>query len=328
MNVLRGQVVFSVGSEQYRWDDVILSARLRGEWDDLEKQLRDGLACLKRLDEEEEEIDPDELQAAANDFRYERDLVSAEEAEAWLDRRHLGVEEWMEYIQRALLRQKWAEQLAEISERFPVTTEEIRSHLRAEAICSGHLARFARALAERASAHARALESGWIEHQGQSAEAVRRIRMLEASYRCFCDHVVDPRGLKNQVDSHRLDWIRFDCRYVVFAQEQMAREAALCARDDGTPLDEIAASGGFALQGAVLYLDDIEPSLRDRFLAAERGALIGPLDWDNAYGIFSIMDKVMPTLDDPEIKRRARAALLEVAINREISNRVTWHARL
>ena len=328
MDALLGQLVFSVGNEQYRWEDVILSARLRGDWADLEKELRDGLACLKRLDEEEEEIDPDELQSAANDFRYERDLVSAEEAEGWLNRWHLNAEEWMEYIQRHLLRQKWSDRLAEIRARFPVTKNEIQSNLQAEAVCSGHLARFARALAARAAAHAKALEAGWVEHAEKSAEPARRVRIIEVNYQRFCDHVVDSRGLKGQVDSHRLDWIRFDCRYLLFSQEQLAREAALCACADGMPLDEIAANANIALQEEAICLDEIEPSLRDRFLSAEKGALIGPLAWDNAIGVFLIADKIIPTLADPEIKQRAEKALLELAVNREINNRVRWHARL
>jgi hypothetical protein len=328
MDALLGQPVFSIGDEQYRWEDVILSARLRGDWADLEKELREGLACLKRLDKEEEEIDPGELQSAANDFRYGRDLVSAEEAEAWLNRWHLNAEEWMEYIQRHLLRQKWADQLTEIRARFRVTKKEIQSNLQAEAVCSGHLERFARALATRAAAYAKALEAGWVEHREESAEAAARFRVLEAGYQRFCAHVIDLRSLKGQVDSHRLDWIRFECRYVLFPQQQMAREAALCARDDGMALDEIAANANIALHEAAMYLDEIEPSRRDRFLSAERGSVIGPLDWDNAVGVFLIADKILPGLEDPEIKQRAQKALLELEVNREINNRVKWHARL
>ena len=328
MNSLLGQLVFSIGRQQYYWDDVILSARLWGDWADLEKELREGIACLKRLDKAEEEFDPEELESAANDFRYERDLLTAEEAEAWLNRWNLSADSWMEYLQRFMLRRKWADQLVEIVARYRVTKKEIHSSLHAEAICSGHLARFARALAARASAYEKALEAGWVRDEPKSAEAAGRIRLLEASYQRFCDHVVDAQGIKNQVDAHRLDWIRFNCRYVLFYQEQMAREAALCARDDGMQLDEVAANASIAPQNATLYLDEVEPSLRDRFLSAEKGALIGPLNWDKAFGLFLVEDKIIPAVEDPEIKQRAQETLLESAVNREINKRVKWHARL
>jgi hypothetical protein len=226
MNSLLGQLVFSVGRQQYYWDDVILSARRWGDWANLEKELREGIACLKRLDEAEEEFEPEALESAANDFRYQRDLLTAEEAEAWLNRWNLSADSWMEYLQRFILRRKWADQLVEIAARYRVTKKEIHSSRHAEAICSGHLARFARALAARASAYEKAVEAGWVRDEPKSAEATRRIRRLEASYQRFCDHVVDAQGIKNQVDSHRLEWIRVGCRYVLFSQEQMAREAA------------------------------------------------------------------------------------------------------
>jgi hypothetical protein len=328
MNALLSRVVFSVESEQYRWDDVILFARLRGDWANVKKELREGLACIKRLEDAEEEIDPGALQSAANDFRYERNLISAEEAEAWLRDWDLGAEAWIEYLRRLLLRRKWADQLTEILARYPVAKEEIRSHLQVEAVCSGHLGRFARALAAQASARAKVLEAGWIQHEDKGAKATGRMRILEAGYRCFCDHAVDALGLKNQVDAHRLDWIKFDCRYVLFSQEQMAREAILCAREDRIPLDAIAANANVAVQSAAIYLDAIEPSQRDRFLSAERGGLIGPLDWDGAVGVFLIKEKIIPTVEDPEVKQRAAAALLQSALDREINNRVKWHARL
>ena len=328
MNALLGQVVFSVGSQQYYWDDVIRCARQSGNWAPLEKQLREGIACLKRLDDTEEEIDPEELESAANDFRYERDLVTAEEAEAWLNQWDLSADAWTECIQRTLLRRKWADQLAEIVDHYPVTKKEIRDRLHAEAVCSGYLARFARALAARASAYDKAREEGWISDPSKSAEAADRIRLLETSYQRFRDQVVDSQGIKNQINSHRLDWIRFDCLYVLFSQEQVAREAALCVRDDGAQLDEVAANANVALQNAAIYLDEIEPTLRDRFLGAEKGALIGPLNWENAFGLFLIEDKIIPALEDPEIKQRAQESLLQSAVNREINNRVKWHARI
>jgi len=121
MDTLLGQLIFCVGSEEYRWDDVILAAKLRGDWAGLEKELCEGMACVKRMDEAEEEIDAEELESAANDFRYERDLVTAEEAEAWLKQWNLTAEAWMDYIRRWVLRRKWADELAEIVARFPVT---------------------------------------------------------------------------------------------------------------------------------------------------------------------------------------------------------------
>jgi len=328
MDALMDQLVFCVGSEEYRWDDVIHAAKLRGDWARLEKELCEGLACVKRMDEAEEEIDADELESAANDFRYERDLVTAEEAEAWLKQWNLEAEDWMDYIHRFLLRRKWADKLAEIVARYRVTKREIDGCLQVEAVCSGYLARFAQALAARASAFDKAREEVWIREAVHSAKGKKRVDRLEAGHRSFCDHVVDSQGLKDQVGWHRLEWIRFDCRYLLFPDEQMAREAALCVRDDGMQLDEVAANAKIGLHNAPIFLEEIDPSVRDRFLSAGKGALVGPLNWDKGFALFVVEDKILPALEDPAIRRRAEESLIQKAIDREIANRVKWHVQL
>jgi hypothetical protein len=328
MDGLLDQPVFSVGKRQYMWDSVILAARLWGAWADLERELVEGLACVKRLTEMDDELDAEELRAAANEFRYAHDLVSAEEAANWLNGWGLSVEDWVEYLRRLLLRHKWADQLGQIVECFSVTQEEMQANLRAEAVCSDRLASFARRLAARAAAHAKAVEAGWVEPADDHADATSRVCALETGYRLVCEHTIDARAIKAQIDARRLDWVRVDCRYLLFSDEQVAREAALCLREGTADLDAIATRTDCALREASLYLDGIDGPLRDRFLSAERGALIGPLFWHGVSAIFFIREKALPTIDDVEIKRRAQAVVLDRALSREINNRVSWHARL
>jgi hypothetical protein len=266
MDAVLEQPVFSVGLHQYGWDDVILAARLCGDWAYLERELGEGLACVKRMEKMEEDLDGEELRAAANEFRYAHDLVSAQEAESWLSAWRLTVENWAEYLRRLVLRRKWAAQLREILEWFPVTREEMQANLWAEAVCSGRLASFAKRLAGCAAAHAKAVEAGWVESEDDHEDRAGRVRALEAGYRRFCERGIDPSAIKNQIDARRLDWIRFDCRYGLFSDEQVAREACLCLREDGADLDAIATRTGCALAETSLHLDEIEGTMRDRFL--------------------------------------------------------------
>jgi hypothetical protein len=115
---------------------------------------------------------------------------------------------------------------------------------------------------------------------------------------------------------------------VLFPDEQMALEAALCVRDDGMQLDEVAANAKIGLHNAPLYLEEIDPSLRDRFLSAGKGVLVGPLNWEKGFALFVVEDKILPALEDPAIRRRAEESLIQNVINREIVNRVKWHVRL
>jgi len=86
MQTLLRQMVFAAGDRDYHWADVVLGAKLWGDWEDLAEEVRQGLACVKRLEDGDEELNPDLVSAAADEFRYERDLVSAQEMEAWLHR--------------------------------------------------------------------------------------------------------------------------------------------------------------------------------------------------------------------------------------------------
>ncbi|HEY3068155.1 MAG TPA: hypothetical protein VGL09_20365, partial [Methylomirabilota bacterium] len=45
-----GQAIFAAGGRTYDWGDVLLAAKLSGDWRDLETEIREGLACLARAE--------------------------------------------------------------------------------------------------------------------------------------------------------------------------------------------------------------------------------------------------------------------------------------
>ena len=144
MENLYGQVAFTVGGDEYSWDDVVLAAELRGEWARVRDRLRQGLACLRASEEREDGPEEPEIESAATEFRYSRDLVAAQEMEDWLTRWNVTTEGWMDYVRWSLLRQKWSGQIAD-------QDDEVDSLIHVEAVCSGDLERFASDLAGRAA---------------------------------------------------------------------------------------------------------------------------------------------------------------------------------
>src|SRR2546428_13681973 len=97
MATLSGSRIFTVGGTAYVWEDVVLAAHLWGDWTALEQRVRDGLACLARLDEDDEDgLDEADVDAAGTEFRYARDLVAAADLEAWLDRPGLTGDAWLD----------------------------------------------------------------------------------------------------------------------------------------------------------------------------------------------------------------------------------------
>src|SRR2546427_523631 len=163
MATLSGSRIFTVGGTAYVWEDAVLAAHLWGDWTALEQQVRDGLACLARLDEDDEDgLDEADVDAAGTEFRYARDLVAAADLEAWLDGRGLTVDAWLDFIRRTLLVSRWANDLDEIRETYEIDDDEVAEAILCEAICSGLARRRAgrRRTRQRAGARDRALRAG------------------------------------------------------------------------------------------------------------------------------------------------------------------------
>ena len=234
------------------------------------------------------EGDADEAEAR---FRYERGLVAAEEMEGWLARWQISVGEWRDYLRGSV----------DQGERGRWVT----------AVCSGALDRAAEDFAARAAA----------------AEALGEPD-LDLAYARFVAEAVTPDALRSILEARKADWIRVDCRTLVLPSGDGAREAALCVRDDGMALAEVAAQAGAELREHSLHLEDAEGDLGKALLSARTGELLGPVPLGDRYALVLVDAKVGPSLDDPEILRRAQEAARRRAIEREVVNRVTWHERV
>src|SRR5688500_3793863 len=129
MPVLAGQRIFTVAGTSYAWEDLVLAGCLWGDWPALEARASEGLACLARLDEldedDEDVLAEADVETAATEFRYARDLVAASDLESWLDRRGLSVDSWLDHIRRSLLLDRWVEDLDEIREEYELDEDEV-----------------------------------------------------------------------------------------------------------------------------------------------------------------------------------------------------------
>ena len=299
-----------------------------------------------------DQLDPAELKSAANEFRYQRKLLSAEEAEGWLKKRDLTVEMWTEYIQRTVLRRKWAADLDDIAARHAVTDDEIEEAITCEAICSDRLNALANKLAGRAAVFARVETEP--EHAAPDApprppdhehvasafaklgvpgfpvefwrERVGFLARVEAAFQPFCAHPLTPDALADEVAARHFDWIVVDYRLAPFRDEDAAREAALCIREDGAGLAELAGRAGSAEEGGRFVLEQVDPELRPSLLGARKGETLGPLRWRDQFVIVRVLEKALPSIDDPLVRERAREAALSSRIEREVLDRVRWNA--
>ncbi len=131
--------VFTVESVSYSWNDVLAWAAALGQLDELREVTVRGLVLARSAAELGDPLDAAARSAAANAFRYERRLLSAEELAAWLERWELTVTEWGEHLERTLLLDGGGEP----GEASLLPGDAVAEAEYVEAVCAGFLERAA-----------------------------------------------------------------------------------------------------------------------------------------------------------------------------------------
>src|SRR5262245_17796162 len=93
-------IVCACGTQGYTARDAIDAALFRGELEEKWQAFLSHIAAEERADELELELDQSAISAAAEDFRYRNDLITAQETEAWLANRGLTFDNFSEYFAR------------------------------------------------------------------------------------------------------------------------------------------------------------------------------------------------------------------------------------
>lgn len=336
--------VFRAREGVYRWQDVLMSARLRGDWETIDSAASDGVSLATEAAASGTGADKARIDDAAREFRYAQDLITASSAERWLSRWGLGVEQWLAHFTRVILRREWTERIAEVVQRHPASRETVAAAAIVDAICAGHLRRLARLLAEHVAAPPPPTgvpvrdrdEASLVEEVLRAARADRWPAMTEARllvladadrrYQAFGASAVTPSLLAEHVGSRQLDWTRFECRGLGFRTADGASEAMLCLREDGLALEELARQANSEVRQTSFFLEELDAAVHDRFVGARPGDLIGPLRQNGEYLLYEILGKTLPSPSDPVVRVRAQEGVLKRAIAHQVANHVQWSA--
>ena len=311
--------LFTVEDQEFGWDEIVVAAELWGEWQRFVDTVRQSLRCL-RLAEQTGQLPPAaDIREAANAFRYAHNLISAEETRMWLARWQMTVEDWMNYLRGRWLLERGAGRGGEIARAHPVSDAEVAEVIKSYAVCADKLNDWATRLAGRAAVAARA---GRFDAGDCSPR--ERVLRIEAEFERQQQQTITPKLIEARIANHRLDWIHFNCCYVWFGEERLAREAAFCVVEDGLTLDEVAYDARSIVQRWDFYLDEIEAAARPHFLAARQDDWLGPLKMLAGFPLFSVLAKTMPAAADPQIRARAERAIIASCIEQAINERVTW----
>jgi hypothetical protein len=303
------ETAFTVSGRDITWRDVIAHARAAGAWDSLEREVSEGVALLHAQGPGPA---PDQVRDAATAFRYARNLVAAEELEAWLEHWGLTVDDWMDHVRRSVLRDALASEPGSASPGHAVKDEEVAARVWPSAVCSGTLGRAALELAGLLAICDSLAETGVAVEPSRARAELRR-------------RIVTGEALKTQIQSRALDWVRIDSQVLTFARADAAREALALLRQDGFTATEVAGIAHASLEHRIDYIEDVEEDLKAALIGSKKGDIFGPLEKGDGWLVVVVNDKVGASLDDTEVLNRAEASIVERAIQRETDERVVWH---
>jgi hypothetical protein len=297
----RSGALFTVGTDVYGWEDVVRLAEVRDEWSGLAADVRAGRAALAELESRHEGPDDGDIADAARRFRYERDLLAADELEDWLERHGVTEAEWDDFLRREAAR-----------ERLPAITgaaqsEVTEAEIWCQGICSGRLEQLGSELARLVAV--------------SPGTAIDR---LDDAFAEFSTTSVDERAVAREVEVNRLEWLRVSYEALVADDEDAALEAALCLRADGEPLAAVAERAGSPRLEETSWLEELDPALATRFLAATNDEVVGPVSVEDGFVVALITAKTPPALDDAEVRARAHEGAVARAVDRLVADRVVW----
>lgn len=341
-----GRTVFSIGDQTFQTDDLVCAAIVSGRWDALRRQARAALDTEAELASAEDERLEKAVEEAAAKFRYDRDLITAADTEQWLADRDVQVDDWFDVIRRRLLAPANRPRMPLAP---PPDLPELTRAVWVSFICEGAAAELATLLARQAVAHEMAAQASPSppnddDALAQDLEAVlsyfpeldpdrTRERLLRLDSlasgvgRCRA-LALTPEAIRREVEHCALDLIRIDCQVLTFDSEPLAREAALCVKDDGLDINEVASEARTELLDAQLYVEDVEPNLRSIFRSAPPAELLGPIPWEGRYALVLVLAKVRASTEDAEVRTRAERHLLDRLLADLEERRISWTLRL
>ena len=290
------------------------------------------------------------MDAAATAFRYDRDLISGDEINAWLERAALNSSDWLAYFRRDLLRRRFEDRLDETIDAHAVSTRQLLDAAYPEGVCSGQFDAFARTLARRialavsvnpdllsldqrhaASAGPEAarlahLHRHWLEGRGDD-EVRRRFEYalrIEDAFEQAAAGVATADELHAVLETRQIDWTHLTFESLSLSTEHAAREARLCLTVDGLSLDDVGLLARLAVTRTAGFLEDLPADWRVALLSAEMGRPIGPLPSGGRFDIAVVTGHAPPELDDPRVHERARRTAVAGASERAAQALVRW----
>ena len=328
-------IVCACGTQEYTSRDAIDAAIFRGELQEKWQTFLCHVAAEERADEVELELDETVISAAAEEFRYRHDLITAEETEKWLANRGLTFDNFSDYFARQYCVGAVEEGFSPEQIEYASADPELREMFIAELILSGALDDMtvklmrrlaARCAGEEATSEAIAAEkqkflhragieptqlADWLEKSGRDVQWLNEMLAIEAAYRTHCDILLVPEARQRALMALRLRLIRFEIERIELESRDAAKEALFCVREDGMSMEEVATDGGYPYRRAEFLMEDVPADVQQKYFSVSQGDLLEPIPRGDGFELCRIIKKVEPRLEDPIVKSRVDQRLLD-----------------
>lgn len=347
-------VIFTCGNESYAMRDLLDSALIRGDLASAWQELVRLAACEKQAVGLDLKADESAIDAAAQAFRYKHDLITAEETEQWLEVWAITLGDFSEYFARDY----WGSVLHESVIAEPIdylsAPADMRELFRVHLILSGELTSIATRSSWRAAGHrsaenenistqlieaeeerffqreglSRSTLADWLNRVRRDAQWFEKQMALEAVFHQQVEALLTPGMQQRELAALRMSLTRFDTEIIEFDSREAAREAFLCARDDGLSMAEIAAEGRYPYRNMQLVLENIEDALQQKFLSLAPLSLLEPIARGDGFQLCRITGKHEPDVEDPGVRRRIKRRILARHFSELAAKHIVWHITL
>jgi hypothetical protein len=313
--------------------DAVDAAIFRGECEDKwQKFLRD-VAAEQRADELE--LDESAISAAAEEFRYRHDLITAEETEAWLANRGLTFDDFSDYFARQYSAGAVHEGFSPEQIGYASADPELRELFMAELVLSGELEDMtvklmwrlaARCAEEEPTLEAIAAEqrkllhrfkiqqsqlADWLEELGRDSHWLNEMLIIEAAYGTHCGRLLVPEARQRELIGLRLQMTRLEVELIELDSRDAAKEALLCVRQDGMSMEEVATEERYPYRRANFLLEELPDDAQQKYLSVSPGDVLEPIPHGDGFELCRIINKIEPQAGDPDVKSRLDQHLLE-----------------
>lgn len=337
------RAAFEVANRVVCFADVVRAAAVRGDLQPSLEATRIALASEARAVGEGRAADSEAVEAAMDAFRYERNLVTAEETEQWLAAHGLGEEQFGDHF----LRRYWKSRSDGSGDGEPVDPSRFAAAWAADLVFSGTFSRLARRSAREwlgtksppgDSPDPEMLREALRRRLGLDPEAFSRWRrdwamddaaldpVLLAQHRASAaeQELLSPGRRAAALAGLRHSLMHVDLLVSEFDSEAAAQEAYLCVTADGMTLESVALEAGYAVRTESGPVHRFPEHWQRRLVHAVPGQNLPPLALDGVHWVCRVLRQVEPELSEPSVAAAVDGVLLDQHFARREGSEIRW----